>query len=726
MALKAVKLVAVPGAMGLAAFRVYALSEEQEEDRISPRQVSQPSGHTRLRLDAPACELSVYPAEPPPMRYVEEQPGVLQRQLGTFRVGLQPYVRAAQSTYSSVKVGALGVYNAAQDAYSFMKDPPADFLPSVGIITVSGLAGLILARKGSRLKRMGVSLSLATVGTAVCYPTQTVGLLKMTGKKICAASSFVASVFKPKPKDLISIDASMELVAPVLGSVAGTALPAVEVASACNSLLAPPEPITIPLESDEMKSSPSPPTETLELTTDIPAQTVVFEPEPAPVPVMSTELCSEPALQETPPSLQSISATEKAADPGLDEVDETLPEPALGPTPFEDPAVETKKEEAIKPANGTTPTDDSVAEAPPAPESIPEETVFDAAPITDAPETISESAPVEPSAEAVLEISTETVSEAAACGPSAETAPSSDPPSVDKEPVELPAEPVLLSEPETEAVDSDINSPNDETSPVVEAMPLPSGPDSPFSEESVDPPTELSPSPLSEEATPIPSQSPLPAEVVTHFSSESTACSGEVATLPLSAPSYPAKEATPILNEPTLPVQDEDAALITEPIMSAMEETTPLSTESTTSSGEVATPILTEPHCSTEMATPLLAEPASPSEPVITVITEGEKSSSLEELTTLPSEPVQNEAPPLLTEEVSYAEKTTSPLPGEVVPNDATLPETAADIAAPSEDQSNLPVVEPTREKAQFIPDPSLLDHGQANPEDADMYSTRG
>lgn len=96
---------------------------------------------------------------------------------------------------------------------------------------------------GSRLKRLGVPLGLTTVGTAVCYPTQTVGALKVchfelqsvvifqfkvnlhwindhnhflpnfyhgliftvcvqvTGKKIYAASSSVASVFKSKPKE---------------------------------------------------------------------------------------------------------------------------------------------------------------------------------------------------------------------------------------------------------------------------------------------------------------------------------------------------------------------------------------------------------------------------------------------------------------------------------------------------------------------------------------------
>lgn len=32
---------------------------------------------------------------------------------------------------------------------------------------------------GSRLKKIVVPLGLATVGTAVCYPTQTVGVLKV-------------------------------------------------------------------------------------------------------------------------------------------------------------------------------------------------------------------------------------------------------------------------------------------------------------------------------------------------------------------------------------------------------------------------------------------------------------------------------------------------------------------------------------------------------------------
>ncbi|KAG5843516.1 hypothetical protein ANANG_G00151750 [Anguilla anguilla] len=51
----------------------------------------------------------------------------------------------------------------------------------------------------------------------------------------------------------------------------------------------------------------------------------------------------------------------------------------------------------------------------------------------------------------------------------------------------------------------------------------------------------------------------------------------------------------------------------------------------------------------------------------------------------------------------------------------------------PAEDPSLLPAdstsLEPLpviSEKLGFTPDPKLMDHGQASPEDADLYSTRG
>ncbi|KAJ8266454.1 hypothetical protein GJAV_G00130610 [Gymnothorax javanicus] len=199
MAAKVVKLVAVPAALGLASIRVYAIKEEKTEELPSPR------------------ELSIYAPPEQQLRYVQEQPGLLQRGFGVVRVGLQPYVRAVKGACTAIKVGVVSVYRAGEDTYNFLRDPPPGFLPRVGVISVSGLAGLILARKGSRLKRLGVPLGLATVGTAVCYPSQTVGLLKVTGKKTYAVvqwtGSSVASLLRSSStKDTIAPSGAPEAV----------------------------------------------------------------------------------------------------------------------------------------------------------------------------------------------------------------------------------------------------------------------------------------------------------------------------------------------------------------------------------------------------------------------------------------------------------------------------------------------------------------------------------
>ncbi|XP_024287219.1 MICOS complex subunit MIC27 isoform X2 [Oncorhynchus tshawytscha] len=174
--------------MGMTSFQVYAMSEDKTETvRLSPR------------------ELSIYAPDPTATHYMDEQPGDLHSGLGVVRVGLRPYVRAVKNANSSVKVGAVTVYTAGLDTYEFLSDPPPGFFPRVSVITVSGLAGLILARKGPHLMMLGVPLGMVTVGMAVCYSTQTVTVVKMTGQKMYAANqyttSYVASTFKSKPKE---------------------------------------------------------------------------------------------------------------------------------------------------------------------------------------------------------------------------------------------------------------------------------------------------------------------------------------------------------------------------------------------------------------------------------------------------------------------------------------------------------------------------------------------
>uniref|UniRef100_A0A3B4AJL7 MICOS complex subunit n=1 Tax=Periophthalmus magnuspinnatus TaxID=409849 RepID=A0A3B4AJL7_9GOBI len=99
---------------------------------------------------------------------------------------------------------------AIENVYYYLKDPPPEFLPRFGTITMAGLLGMFLARKGSRLRRVALPMSLMTAGASVCYPSQAVAVL--TGKKVYAAgqwssatvSSLLSSPPKPPPCEHLS------------------------------------------------------------------------------------------------------------------------------------------------------------------------------------------------------------------------------------------------------------------------------------------------------------------------------------------------------------------------------------------------------------------------------------------------------------------------------------------------------------------------------------------
>ncbi|KAI7813630.1 hypothetical protein IRJ41_023244, partial [Triplophysa rosa] len=285
------KYAALPAAVvGVGSFRIYSVGDRKSEGLISPKELSIYSDHHAVQ-------------------FVEERSGLVQTGLGALRVGLQPYVRAVQNGLASVKIGVISAYQAGEDTYHFLRDPPPGFLPRVGIITVSGLGGLILARKGSRLKKILFPFGLATLGTAVCYPIQTVGVLKITGKKLYNVSSSVASMFQSKPKEEIIMPAgSMESAAPVTI----------------------PDPVSLTPES--------------ELAPVIPAEEVTSLPEVVPAVEFVSEIAASPTEPETAPEL-----VEKAI--------ETVPEP-----PVPEPVVETVSE--ITPADNLVDTASESAHEP--------------------------------------------------------------------------------------------------------------------------------------------------------------------------------------------------------------------------------------------------------------------------------------------------------------------------------------------------------------------------
>ncbi|XP_011235952.1 MICOS complex subunit MIC27 isoform X3 [Ailuropoda melanoleuca] len=124
-------------------------------------------------------QLPIYTAPPLRSKYVEEQPGHLQMGFASIRTTTGRYIGWCKGVYVFVKNGIMDTVQFGKDTYIYLKNPPRDFLPKLGVITVSGLAGLVSARKGSRFKKIAYPLGLATLGATVCYPVQSVIIAKL-------------------------------------------------------------------------------------------------------------------------------------------------------------------------------------------------------------------------------------------------------------------------------------------------------------------------------------------------------------------------------------------------------------------------------------------------------------------------------------------------------------------------------------------------------------------
>ncbi|XP_037677474.1 MICOS complex subunit MIC27 [Choloepus didactylus] len=141
-------------------------------------------------------QLPMYTAPPLQSKYVEEQPGHLQMGFASIRTATGHYIDWCKGVYVFAKNGIMDTVQFGKDAYVYLKNPPQDFLPKIGVITVSGLTGLVSVRKGSRFKKIAYSLGLATLGATVCYPVQSIIIAKVTGNKAYTASQQIYEAIK--------------------------------------------------------------------------------------------------------------------------------------------------------------------------------------------------------------------------------------------------------------------------------------------------------------------------------------------------------------------------------------------------------------------------------------------------------------------------------------------------------------------------------------------------
>ncbi|XP_019129517.2 MICOS complex subunit MIC27 isoform X2 [Larimichthys crocea] len=355
MAAKVV-IVAVPTVLGIASIRVCTESEAPADGLVKRE------------------KLNVYTPLPGPAQpqFVPEEPGVIQSGLTTARETIQPLFQAVKGACFSVKSGSVNLYHAGEDVFYYLKDPPPEFLPRFGTITMAGLLGMFLARKGSRFKRVAVPLGLMSAGASVCYPAQAVAVLKVTGKKVYAAGNWskaaVSSLFTPKPQELVP----KETAAPQFNShEAAAAVPNPELTAVEEVISSPVQSSTIPeIEVESAESVP---------VSDEPAVTVVPE-------------------EASSVTLADISPDQTPTETNTDPVAHSVPAEATTTTEEIPAPVESEEPSDKKQAAEDESTDVSTAESTPSVEpetgeSAPlEAAALEAAPLEVAP---LEAAPLE-------------------------------------------------------------------------------------------------------------------------------------------------------------------------------------------------------------------------------------------------------------------------------------------------------------------------------------------
>ncbi|XP_042349837.1 MICOS complex subunit MIC27 isoform X3 [Plectropomus leopardus] len=404
MAAKVV-MVAVPTVIGIASIRVYTVSEVPTDGLVT---------REKLNIYNPLPQSAQ-------AQFVPETPGVIQHGLTTARESILPFVQAVKGACVSVKTTSVNLYHAGEDVYYYLKDPPPGFLPRFGTITMAGLIGMFLTRKGSQFKRLAVPLGLMSAGASVCYPAQTVAVFKVTGKKVYAvgqwSSAAVSSLLASKPQEPVAkeVAASQPETVPnpesavgqessftKHGSPQGSAVPETEVKSAESVSLPDPVPQSVPAETEvtttseeisapvateepsDIKQAPAKPTPSSE------PETIESTPvESAPEEAAPVESAPEEAAPVEAAPVEAVSAEAAPAESAPAEAAPAESAPAEA-APAESAPAEAAPEEAA-------PAEAAPEEAAPE-EAAPEEAApVEAAPAEAAPEESApeESAPVE-------------------------------------------------------------------------------------------------------------------------------------------------------------------------------------------------------------------------------------------------------------------------------------------------------------------------------------------
>ncbi|XP_061103384.1 apolipoprotein O, a isoform X2 [Conger conger] len=172
---KVAGLTAAPGALGLMSGTVFAAREEKPD--------------VTLKSD----ELSLYTTPQQKFRYVNPEAGQLEQSVALLRKTAEPYTTWCEGVYRDVKPKVECSIQFGKGCYGYLKDPPPEFYPRVGVIGFAGILGLFFAR-GSRIKKLIYPTGLIALATSMYYPQQAASIAKVTGDRLydCALQGYIA------------------------------------------------------------------------------------------------------------------------------------------------------------------------------------------------------------------------------------------------------------------------------------------------------------------------------------------------------------------------------------------------------------------------------------------------------------------------------------------------------------------------------------------------------
>ncbi|XP_072116998.1 MICOS complex subunit MIC26-like [Mobula birostris] len=129
-------------------------------------------------------QLSLYTTPTKTSHFEEAKPTQLEESISVLRKSAEPYITQYQGVYKDLKPKIEKTVQLGKDGYIFLNNPPPGFYPRTGIIALAGVAGLLLAGRGSRVRKVFYSCGFVTACASLYYPQQTVEIAKATGSSL--------------------------------------------------------------------------------------------------------------------------------------------------------------------------------------------------------------------------------------------------------------------------------------------------------------------------------------------------------------------------------------------------------------------------------------------------------------------------------------------------------------------------------------------------------------